>query len=573
MNIKVTRVLGLILSIVLVGQTHVYSGLALGTKILTASGPVLIEELGAGSTITGHRSSDNSFPEVTVETIHSNDAENIYVITTDKGMIYASGNQLFYEVIIGDFIKAEQLRAGNILQTKNLEACLCINVEHKKVLTKVYDITLQEPHLYFSSEAQILTHNFAPAFILTFPWVTKAIVAIAGFCIATACLYNEKPTGILSSLNKIEDIVKNDMCGWCSKYYNGKTKFAPENYMDNASIPYKQPAKGGVALNPNLCQNLVTYPLRYGSLYPIAFMTNTGGIACIILVPQFSHWGSDGTNYWNMIEFGKEIFPRVHPFVKEFIEAEDKMQLDLLRSSIKAWPSALITKLFKSKITAQEKRALRTQYGNLSQVIYGNTFGLEAVYNMGEKKLAPSLVLQTIKYGTKGILCNPEYTIYFDQKQNVAVLIEIKSKKIINVGYYSDGISSLSETNEEKKKGKEKDKDKKTEETSKDRTTDRDKEKSDEAIDKVLKGAKPGRETKGSTKQLEKPGGFDEALDDFEKMGLTGIKDVSSGDKMVKVGKLPDGRTVNVRNKSEDSRPTLEIYDGKKSIKIRYGFK
>ena len=99
---------------------------------------------------------------------------------------------------------------------------------------------------------------------------------------------------------------------------------------------------------------------------------------------------------------------------------------------------------------------------------------------------------------------------------------------------------------------------------------DKDKALSDEAIDKILKGANPGRETMGSTKQFEKPGVFEDALKNFDKIGVKDTKDIVNGEKIVKIGKLPDGRTVNVRNKSQDSRPTLEIYDGKKSIKIRY---
>ena len=55
-------------------------------------------------------------------------------------------------------------------------------------------------------------------------------------------------------------------------------------------------------------------------------------------------------------------------------------------------------------------------------------------------------------------------------------------------------------------------------------------------------------------------------MDDFNSMGVQNVRDIPGG----KVGTLPDGRTVNVRTKSSDGRPTLEIYDGKNSTKIRY---
>lgn len=81
-----------------------------------------------------------------------------------------------------------------------------------------------------------------------------------------------------------------------------------------------------------------------------------------------------------------------------------------------------------------------------------------------------------------------------------------------------------------------------------------------------MEDAIPGRITKGKATQFEKSGGFNQALDDFNNMGITDIKDIPNG----KVGKLPDGRTINVRANSSDGRATLEIYDGKNSIKIRY---
>lgn len=89
----------------------------------------------------------------------------------------------------------------------------------------------------------------------------------------------------------------------------------------------------------------------------------------------------------------------------------------------------------------------------------------------------------------------------------------------------------------------------------------------------VLQGTCPGDKTNGRSKQREKPGDFNDALADFDKMRLSDVKDKSNGEKKMKVGKLPDGRTVTVRNQSTDQRPTLEIPNGKEKIKIRYGFK
>ncbi|TDX51134.1 RHS repeat domain-containing protein [Orenia marismortui] len=89
-----------------------------------------------------------------------------------------------------------------------------------------------------------------------------------------------------------------------------------------------------------------------------------------------------------------------------------------------------------------------------------------------------------------------------------------------------------------------------------------------ECVDDLLEGAEPGRETKGKTEQWEKPGGLEQAEEDFDSLELDGVRDIPVG----KLGTLPDGRRVNVRNKSSDGRPTLEIYNpnnGRK-IKIRY---
>ena len=97
------------------------------------------------------------------------------------------------------------------------------------------------------------------------------------------------------------------------------------------------------------------------------------------------------------------------------------------------------------------------------------------------------------------------------------------------------------------------------EETSEDKSNDR--------LEQILDGAKPGRETKGRTKQWNKTGNIDNANDDFDSLKPQKVKDIPGG----RTGELPDGRKINVRDHSSDGRPTLEIQDGKNQIKIRYG--
>lgn len=103
--------------------------------------------------------------------------------------------------------------------------------------------------------------------------------------------------------------------------------------------------------------------------------------------------------------------------------------------------------------------------------------------------------------------------------------------------------------------------DKETEETKKYRSV----------LEEILSKAKKGNKTKGRSKIYEKEGGYEEALKDFEKLNPTEIKKIEIG----LVGRLPDGKYINVRTSSEDGRPTLEIFNpaNKGKIKIRYNFR
>jgi RHS repeat-associated protein len=89
-------------------------------------------------------------------------------------------------------------------------------------------------------------------------------------------------------------------------------------------------------------------------------------------------------------------------------------------------------------------------------------------------------------------------------------------------------------------------------------------------VEAPVPGATEGEKTGGGTRTWTKPGGFDEANKDFDKLNPANVGDKGNG---VRVGTLEDGRRVIVRPNSSDGRPTIEIQrpDGKRAgDKIRY---
>lgn len=93
----------------------------------------------------------------------------------------------------------------------------------------------------------------------------------------------------------------------------------------------------------------------------------------------------------------------------------------------------------------------------------------------------------------------------------------------------------------------------------------------EQSVEDLLGGAIAGKEKRFS-KQFFKEGDYEQAVDDFESLRPTNVKNLPN-DKEGKTGTLPDGRNVNVRKESSAQCPTLEIQNpenGSKDIKVRY---
>ncbi len=91
----------------------------------------------------------------------------------------------------------------------------------------------------------------------------------------------------------------------------------------------------------------------------------------------------------------------------------------------------------------------------------------------------------------------------------------------------------------------------------------------------IIKKCKRGQGTSGSTKQYEKQGNFEDTVRDFESLKPENVttKGPFRDGKIVKVGQLPDGRTVVARNWSKSGKATLEFQKNpgfRGGIKVRY---
>jgi hypothetical protein len=207
---------------------------------------------------------------------------------------------------------------------------------------------------------------------------------------------------------------------------------------------------------------------------------------------------------------------------------------------------------------------------------------------MSQKRIPPSLVVHAIRYGQKYQAKINTCDIYQDNDFDVIVAVDRKKKKVLNVGYKRD--IAIIDVQPKPKPEPELEKEKlplfltdgAVESAPQEvkplipETKPEAEKKPKKTLENIIAEAKRGEATKGKTKVFIKPGlkGGD-GFRDFDDVEKGEVKDISCAKGTGKTAKLPDGRHITIRDWSEDTRPTLEIYNPKNSsyIKIRYGEK
>ena len=139
-----------------------FAGLKVNTLITTPHGQVPIQSLTIGDVITGYNNTDNTIADVIIKKVASEEGTEVVGILTNKGVLEASPEHLFYSITqdgTATIVKAEELEPNSILWSIELEPMLCLGIERYTEPTLFYELSLDEPHLFFSGDAQVVTHN------------------------------------------------------------------------------------------------------------------------------------------------------------------------------------------------------------------------------------------------------------------------------------------------------------------------------------------------------------------------------------------------------------------------------
>lgn len=550
-------------------STH--AGLPGSTIILTAEGPASIESVAIDTKVLGYSLEKGHFCSANVEKNRSFTTTSLIEICTPQATFYASPSQQFYDYNNQSFIAAEKLSSQSLLINKNGEKIPCLSIKEIEKACVCYELSLSSPHLFFSSDLNLLTHNYASAF----PAIVTSLVELAKIGSAIACFYfakNEKNLPIKNGRPQKEiNFIPHQTLGTSTSTDWKAIQKAADSFKASGTAliprPKEIPLNGkapdiflnvpgeicGIRPLPNLFDNIISNHQQLGPMCLVGNITSTGDVECGLYILSFDGKELNGSPRYVWKLLGDNILRRHDPFVKIFVEAQDEKVLTEVKAFVdKTWKDVDL----RSKTLGfyDALRELIDDTPRASRVILGSSFFFSALNAMAKKHISPFRVLQAIHYGTCKQANDPQSLLYCSQSLDIATAVLKQPRIIMSVGF----LRELNEIDPPEKEEEKKEDDLPA------------------TVEDILKGATPGEETNGPATLYNKPGDKTTAEKDFNSAKPTAVKEISTDYGPAKIGDLPDRRKIIYRAGSSDGRPTLEIQrktpSGKtRSIKIRYG--
>ncbi len=147
---------------------------------------VPIASLKQGGILTSFDPTTGTFPHVSIKATQTSTVEEIYHITTPQGHILTAGKQPFYDLVRKEFVPAAAWTATHVFVDQNLlpvQTTAVTRVQSKHIC---YELYLHDHHIFFASEARVMTHNNPLAIYCTLELGTLIIEALPSLITAAS---------------------------------------------------------------------------------------------------------------------------------------------------------------------------------------------------------------------------------------------------------------------------------------------------------------------------------------------------------------------------------------------------
>ncbi len=160
-----TKHIAAFVAILFLAINPLQSAVLKGTVIATVDGLVRVEDLCVGSQVIGFDFATRTTKQVSVVALNKRTTKSVVLIATDHDVIVAAADQQLYDPVSNNWVTASNLTSDNYLMGSKVTHIKCRFVTvcnaDEEIFT-VYDISMAEPHNFFATEAQVLTHNVIP---------------------------------------------------------------------------------------------------------------------------------------------------------------------------------------------------------------------------------------------------------------------------------------------------------------------------------------------------------------------------------------------------------------------------
>jgi len=362
-----------------------------------------------------------------VKNIHSYESQERYSLLVGDEVIVCSASQKFLPQNAVDFVYASNVTPGMRLQTISGACVECKEVIVSSELTIFVDVTLNESPIFFVGKYGLVTHNVGfllPSLIVHIEtWLAGAVIAQLFFGSRPPAMFKDFSFGRSSIIEMTK-------------------RFAYEDYPWSQFDMYSPSARisskvAGIDVDPAIVGKYSQYGCAFGPMCATAELNDDGTVECSVNIFRYLRTDPE-YSYFTWQRIGNKSLTRDDPFIKEYVEQEDRKLLavctqhvDLLPAEFHEWSK----KYFPNRIN-ETVLDLSEIYDDHEFLHGGLRFLPCALLNMVKEKFSPHLVNEVYFCGARFASQRRHHWMFiYSQKRDLCMVVN--GQDVVLVGRYS----------------------------------------------------------------------------------------------------------------------------------------